>query len=169
MVGIPPDLRETEQKKILETKPDNRNDILQNQISTSQSFPDTQSLPKLSPRGLYFMIKNIFQPLFIRCRYILSFLLIYIANIFRRFKFSAFTCVTLHGSIYVYKVYTGIHNLREMWSYFYYWLHKSIVYQKIHSSRGTIGSTIVWYWRKPIYGPEKRTRSIIITSHFTPS
>ena len=86
------------------------------------------------------------------------FLVIYFANIFSCFKFIAFTCVTLHGSIYVYKVYTGIHNLREMWSYFYYWLHKSIVYQKIHTSRDTLGSTIVWHWRKPMQGPENRTR-----------
>ena len=61
MLGIPPDLHETEQAKNLETKTDNRNDLLQNQISTSQSFPDTQSLPKLSPRGSYFMNKIIFQ------------------------------------------------------------------------------------------------------------
>ena len=165
MLGIPPDLHETEQSKNLETKTDNRNDLLQNQISTSQSFPDTQSLPKLSPRGSYFMNKIIFQILF-RTDHILwyivnnsyPFLVIYFANIFSRFKFIAFTCVTLHGSIYVYKVYTGIHNLREMWSYFYYWLHKSIVYQKIHTSRDTLGSTIVWHWRKPMQGPENRTR-----------
>ena len=55
MVGIPPDLPETEHGKNLETNADNRNDLLQNKISTSQSFPDTQSLPKLSPRGTYFM------------------------------------------------------------------------------------------------------------------
>ena len=61
MLGIPPDLHETEQAKNLETKTDNRNDLLQNQISTSQSFPDTQSLPKLSPRGSYFINKIIFQ------------------------------------------------------------------------------------------------------------
>ena len=61
MLGIPPDLHETEPAKNLETKTDNRNDLLQNQISTSQSFPDTQSLPKLSPRGSYSMNKIIFQ------------------------------------------------------------------------------------------------------------
>ena len=61
MLGIPPDLHETEQAKNLETKTDNRNDLLQNQISTSQSFPDTQSLPKLSPRGSYFMNKIIYH------------------------------------------------------------------------------------------------------------
>ena len=61
MLGIPPDLHETEQAKNLETKTDNRNDLLQNQISTSQSFPDTQSLPKLSPRGSYFMNRIILQ------------------------------------------------------------------------------------------------------------
>ena len=162
MLGIPPDLHETEQAKNLETKTDNRNDLLQNQISTSQSFPDTQSLPKLSPRGSYFMNKIIFQILGIILWYIVNnlnhFLIIYCANIFSSFKFIAFTCVTLHGSIYVYKVYTGIHNLREMWSYFYYCLHKSIVYQKIHTSRDTLGSTIVGHWRKPMQGPENRTR-----------
>ena len=66
MLGIPPDLHETEQAKNLETKTDNRNDLLQNQISTSQSFPDTQSLPKLSPRGSYSMNKIIFQILGIK-------------------------------------------------------------------------------------------------------
>ena len=111
MVGIPTNLHGTEQAKNLETKTDNRNDLLQNQISTSQSFPDTQSLPKLSPRGTYVMNKIILHLLFI----FLSFLLNYFANIFYScFKFIAFTCLTLHGSIYVYKVYTGIHNLREM-------------------------------------------------------
>ena len=65
MVGITPDLPETEQGKNLETNTDNRNDLFQNQISTSQSFPDTQSLPKLSPRGSYFMNKIIFHLLFI--------------------------------------------------------------------------------------------------------
>ena len=161
IVGIPPDLNETEQAKNLETKTDNRNDLLQNQISTSQSFPDTQSLPKLSPRGSYSINKIIFNLLFIILWCVVnifsSFLVSYII-FFSCFKFLAFTCVTLHGSVYVYKVYTGIHNIREMWSYFYYWLHKSIVYQKIHSSRGIIGSTIVWHWRKPMQGPENRTR-----------
>ena len=82
MVGIPPDLNETKQAKNLETKTDNRNDLSQNQISTSQSFPDTQSLPKLSPRGSYFMNKIIFHLLFIQCKYLLSFLVIYFENIF---------------------------------------------------------------------------------------
>ena len=85
MLGIPPDLHETEQAKNLETKTDNRNDLLQNQISTSQSFPDTQSLPKLSPRGTYVMNKIIFHLLFIcdiQCKYLLSFLVIYFENIF---------------------------------------------------------------------------------------
>ena len=65
MVGIPPDLNETKQAKNLETKTDNRNDLSQNQISTSQSFPDTQSLPKLSPRGTHFMNEIIIHILFI--------------------------------------------------------------------------------------------------------
>ena len=78
MVGIPTNLHGTEQAKNLETKTDNRNDSLQNQISTSQSFPDTQSLPKLSPRGTHFMNEIIIHILFI----FLSFLLNYFENIF---------------------------------------------------------------------------------------